>query len=462
MKQNKLFFGLATIAAAALSFAACSSDEPETSPKQQEAKTISFTSTLDGSNAGTRATSEIQGTSIAADVKIGIFATATGGDVENGTNAAYTSNGSNGLTADGSAMTCSAATTAMSFKAYAPYNADWTTVEQKTFTISADQSGNGASDGYLKSDLLYGAGSIESAPTANQQVALSFTHKLSRIKVTLENAAGASNDLAAATVTIKNTLPSIPFTPSDGTLGDATGSVTDISAGTGATTYAIVVPQTVASGTDLISVTVGGHTVIAKLSAEQTFTSGATYNYTVTLGDFGSTPSSTRTTLGAPTTTITTDWTDATESTLSPDHLWASFGTPGGNAKYNTSLHKYSWKATNNCLMNCFTFSNGELANYSTLTFTIGEITSGGTVRINFTYGSGSNDNVNYSTTYNAAGTYTIDLTQSIYGDGKSRSDIIGIRFGATNSGGSESTDGNGDYTVYAIIKASDMYLSKN
>ena len=85
--------------------------------------------------------------------------------------------------------------------------------------------------------------------------------------------------------------------------------------------------------------------------------------------------------------------------------LTATFGTPGGNATY--SAPTYTWTATTNNLMTCFEFSNGELANYKTLTFTISNL-SGNMVRMGYYVGSTFTE---FGNGFGSNGTKTVDLT---------------------------------------------------
>ena len=85
--------------------------------------------------------------------------------------------------------------------------------------------------------------------------------------------------------------------------------------------------------------------------------------------------------------------------------LTATFGTPGGNATYASPT--YSWTATNNNLMTCFEFSNGELDNYKTLTFKLSNL-SGNMVRMGYYVGSAFTE---FGNGYGSNGTKTVDLT---------------------------------------------------
>ena len=68
--------------------------------------------------------------------------------------------------------------TEVTVTAYHPYDADWTE-SQQTFSVQTDQS---TDSGYLDSDLLW-AKTTSSA--SDEPVALSFTHKLAKVNVTL-------------------------------------------------------------------------------------------------------------------------------------------------------------------------------------------------------------------------------------------------------------------------------------
>ncbi len=123
--------------------------------------------------------------------------------------------------------------------------------------------------------------------------------------------------------------------------------------------------------------------------------------------------------------------------------LTATFGTPGSNASYDAATNIYSWTAGNNNLMNCFTFSNGELANYTTLTFKFSD-NSSAPVRINILYSDNTNSNTNSG--YYSAGEKKITLSE-VLSSGKSLAEVTAIRFGGYNGAGS------------CMIKASEMYL---
>ncbi len=119
--------------------------------------------------------------------------------------------------------------------------------------------------------------------------------------------------------------------------------------------------------------------------------------------------------------------------------LTATFGTPGGNASYNAPT--YTWTAGNNNLMSCFEFANGELANYTTLTFTFSNLVDG-PVRMGYYVGSAFTE---FGNGYYNAGTKTVDLTAL----GIELSTVTKISFGGRSNAGS------------CDILAKDVILSK-
>ena len=119
--------------------------------------------------------------------------------------------------------------------------------------------------------------------------------------------------------------------------------------------------------------------------------------------------------------------------------LTATFGTPGGNASYNAPT--YTWTGSSNNLMSVFEFSNGELANYTTLTFTFSNLVDG-PVRMGYYVGSTFTE---FGNGYYSAGTKTVDLTAL----GIDLSTVTKISFGGRSNAGS------------CDIVASDVILSK-
>lgn len=102
------------------------------------------------------------------------------------------------------------------------------------------------------------------------------------------------------------------------------------------------------------------------------------------------------------------------------EKLYATFGSLPGGA--NATLNKYTWSATNNNLMPVFEFSNGELANYTTLKFTISNLT-GGMVRMGYYVGGSFTE---FGSGFGSSGDKTVDLTSL----GIDLSTVTSIAFG--------------------------------
>lgn len=162
-------------------------------------------------------------------------------------------------------------------------------------SVAADQTG-----GYASSDLLYAA--RKGVKHTTSAVDLTFHHLLSKVDVTLIPGKGLKDtDLKGAVVTIENTRLKATFTP------DKTAAVADQSAraamvkpaesnndaasvkiltatASNLSASAVIVPQTLATDTKFIKVTLAnGNTLSYKLTAETTFGSGKRHQYAITV-----------------------------------------------------------------------------------------------------------------------------------------------------------------------------------
>lgn len=185
-----------------------------------------------------------------------------------------------------------------------------------THTVAANQT---TAANYYNSDLVYST-RTGVAKTASA-VQLTFYHMLSKVRIAI--APGENNpDFTGATVKILGTKTSAAFTPSktaDMTsqtaragMVAATGSAADITVGNEASSAdftatlnyndAVVVPQTVASGTTFLQVSLtSGEVMTYELPAPLTLESGKMYTYEVTVN----LPT------GLVVTSTVTDWDDA-------------------------------------------------------------------------------------------------------------------------------------------------------
>ena len=403
MKQNRLFLGMAGMIATLAMFTACSQDEAESIVPISKNNVISLTSSMQTM----RAASELQTDELSTSVKVGAFGVSGSATVTNGDNNEYTVGSTGTLSATNDMTWPSDASAKVSIYAYAPYQSGWSYNSANVFSVKTDQSSN---DNYLASDLLYAKATDQSQTT--NAIALNFTHQLSRINVTIKKGDGASA-LSGAKVYITNTCTATTLNPSTGALATTPSTVADILIGTlsaeptaaGTTLYGITIPQAIAASTKLVKVTTSDKVYVAKLGSATTLEGGKSYNFTATVG----TSTEVTLTLGSVTLTGWGDSNDLGSATMEEaavEPLTATFGTPGGNATY--SAPTYTWTATNNNLMTCFEFANGELANYTTLTFTISNITSDVMVRMGYYVGS---DFTEFGSGYGSNGTKTVDLT---------------------------------------------------
>jgi hypothetical protein len=153
-----------------------------------------------------------------------------------------------------------------------------------------------------------------------------------------------------------------------------------------------------------------------------------------------------RTTYGSnPTTPGSGNSSDDNTSTPSADgKLYATFSSVGSGATYVAPT--YTWTAGSNNLMTMFEFSNGELAEYKTLTLTFSNLGSEQSVRVGV-YVDGAWTEVNSG--FYSNGTKTIALSD-LEAKGIDLSKVDKICFGGRNP-----DNGSCD------IKASEVYLSK-
>lgn len=169
-------------------------------------------------------------------------------------------------------------TTHADFYAYYPYSASAST-SAHSFSVQTDQS---TEANYFASDFLWGK-AANVAPTA-EPVAITTNHSFSNILIYLEAGKGFTTEtLAAATksVTIKNIKTAATINLATG-VATATGDVATVTPWNVGEYYrAMIVPQTVADGTDLITVNVDG--VDYTLASGATFVANKQHKFTVTV-----------------------------------------------------------------------------------------------------------------------------------------------------------------------------------
>lgn len=261
MKKLNLF-GLALVTTVA-SLTACTNDAEEVLSNESE---IKLTSEITPS----RVTSlDYQSTQIVKGQQIGV--TITGAKAEH-KNVAWTAGEDGDLNNTGTPIYWSNGEATI--YAYHPYNANWTG-ENHTFTVATDQS---TDNGYLNSDLLW----AKNTGTKSQEtVELTFTHKLAKINVALSS--DDITDLSGATISICGTNIATNINLLTGELAATSSNVQDINVGTTTSSTkaasAIIIPQTVTSGTQFIRVKHSNKTFFYTLTADKPFEAGKAYNY---------------------------------------------------------------------------------------------------------------------------------------------------------------------------------------
>lgn len=259
---------LSALALSALLFTACSNDNEE--PVDNWKGEIRLTT----ASVDLRQTKAAPDDQIASGQQIGLFINenAASATISYTQNLAYTANGTGGLTA--STLYYPETGNGVKISGYHPHNSG--SVDVYDFSVASNQSSN---VDYYNSDLLYSA----EAGYTRQKTAhmLTFDHLLSKITYTLVAGSGAP-DLSGATVKIINTLPTVEFDRTTGTISAPKGTATTI---TPNASGAIVVPQTIVAGTKLIEVALasGGTLYHIVPPGNVSFAPGQVYNYTITV-----------------------------------------------------------------------------------------------------------------------------------------------------------------------------------
>lgn len=157
-----------------------------------------------------------------------------------------------------------------------------------SFEVQADQSTeaqNGDLGGYEQSDLLWGKKTSE---FTTSQIVLKYNHILAGVRVTLKKGDGITDtewDKLKKIVLVENTVRKASVNLSTGaTAVDGTEvSVVRMAPQSGDNYRAVVIPQTVAAGKQLLSITIDGKTYSHKLNSAMNYQSGKLHNFTMTV-----------------------------------------------------------------------------------------------------------------------------------------------------------------------------------
>lgn len=170
---------------------------------------------------------------------------------------------------------------------YYPFEVGVTEVEEYPFTVAADQSlkSDGEMSAYEQSDFLWAkSGNVQ--PTTNV-IRLSYHHQLAGVKVILTKGTGFTDEewnKLSRQVTVDNTLRNATINLSTGMatpIGEYDRPITMASESDGSY-RAVVVPQTVKAGENLIGITLDGRSYNYKNSAgDHTYMSGKLHKFTI-------------------------------------------------------------------------------------------------------------------------------------------------------------------------------------
>jgi len=182
------------------SFSACTSETEEVLGQDTEIRLISE---ITPPSRGTDLTQ--QATQIVAGQQVGV--TITGAKAGHD-NIAWTAGADGTLTNTGEALFYGSGPATIT--AYHPYKSAWTGV---TSNVPADVETDQSGEGYLRSDLLWATATASKTKNA---VALTFTHKLAKINVTLTKPADNDINLSGANIYINGVILVTYFNPSTG------------------------------------------------------------------------------------------------------------------------------------------------------------------------------------------------------------------------------------------------------
>lgn len=202
-------------------------------------------------------------------------------------NVSFTLNGETNRWVGASTIYWKDANTAIDCYGYYPYENSIESVTKHSFTIEPDQSDksiHGNMNGYEKSDFLW-AKATNVQPTKNT-IKLNYTHIMSGIKVVLQQGSGFNGDewdRIEHIVSVDGTSRKASINLSTGDIiaeGAADKSI--IAADQDNDTYrAVIVPQTVTAGSNLIGMTIDGTAYHYAIDESISFISGKMYTFTL-------------------------------------------------------------------------------------------------------------------------------------------------------------------------------------
>lgn len=156
------------------------------------------------------------------------------------------------------------------------------------FEVRKDQSteaGNGDLSGYEQSDLLWGKAANVGFTT--ECIIVSYHHIMAGVRVQLEKGTGISDtewEKLTKQLSIDNTVRSGTVNLSDGSIAPGTGvSPINMAPQSSDNFRAVVIPQTVAAGKQLLSITIDGLTYGYTRETAMEYQTGKLHNFTMTV-----------------------------------------------------------------------------------------------------------------------------------------------------------------------------------
>lgn len=156
------------------------------------------------------------------------------------------------------------------------------------FEVRKDQSteaGNGDLSGYEQSDLLWGR--AVNVGFTTECIIVNYHHIMAGVRVQLEKGEGISDtewEKLPKQLSIDNTVRSGTVDLSDGSIAPGTGvSPINMAPQSGNSFRAVVIPQTVSAGKQLLSITIDGLTYGYTRETTMDYQSGKLHNFTMTV-----------------------------------------------------------------------------------------------------------------------------------------------------------------------------------
>jgi len=266
--------------AIALVFMSCSEKNEVVNPDLQGKTPIRLSSSVSLLRSGT------QNTQLANGQKVGFFLNLTDETDYNINNNELTANGEGNFTHTPMYYPTEGST--FEFSAYHPYTSSGLSDGKIKFTVKENQS---VKTDYFNSDLLH-ATKTDIVRTLNA-VPLTFAHKLSKVTFIIKK--GEGFDISELSkIEILNVSPSVDMDIITGSLSNVSETKTDITAygvqsGTEGVlsisgSAAIIVPQTIASGSKLLRISFGEITYSYTTTENIEFENGKSYEFQIEIG----------------------------------------------------------------------------------------------------------------------------------------------------------------------------------